>query len=140
MFSKDRCYEPEGFTLKPEIREILSKYETIICYGGITQFDALPAREARKLLDLLPPEQRDDRQNLSPTFLQFVELGEKFPGVYFHGYRVSPERSDERITLEGFYAPKEVAEALRRECEYEPDEWEAIDHPQLGWVIRAWWD
>jgi len=137
---EERLYGPKGFTAKPEIINILSRYETGLSYGGIAYFDCLPTREARQLLELLPPEQGEDRQNLAPSFAKLVELGEKFQEVYFHGYRVFPERSDERITLEGFYAHREVAEAMLSECEWPPDEYEEIEHPRLGRIMRAWWD
>lgn len=42
-----------------------------------------------------------DQQNASPTLEQFMEFMKKFPGVMAHGYIVSPNRPDYRVTLEG---------------------------------------
>ena len=129
----------KGFTTSPEIKELLGKYERG-ALGGIARFDAIPASEAETLLQLLPESQREEKQNDAPSFATFVEWGKEFGKVWFHGYRVLPERSDERISIEGFYAPRHIAQELIQRCRYKPDEYREIKHVTLGTVMRAWWD
>lgn len=132
-------YGKEGFTAKPEIRKILEKH-IIDRLGDAFYFDALPAGKAKKLLDLLPPANRRDGQNDSPTFATLVKWGQEFPKIYYHGYCVLPPRNDERISLTGFYCPPSVAPKLLRRCRIKPDDAEVIQHPKLGEVFWAWWD
>lgn len=96
---------PQGFTQAPEIASILNQYEEPPTRGGTIRFWRLPAADAARLLTLLPGWQGDDRQNLSPTLRQFVEAGHRCPQMSFTGYRVVPERSDERVTIDGFVVP-----------------------------------
>lgn len=136
-----RMYGRKGFTEKPEVRAILAQYEEgQHSSGGLVFYDAVPAQVAQKLLALLPKKQANDRQNDAPSFSQFVNMGVEHIRVFFHGYRVLPSREDERITVEGFYAPVAVAELMLSQCEHKPDEYGEIKHPKLGTVMRAWWD
>lgn len=71
--------------------------------GGIVRFDSLNATEARKLIEkgFLNPNESQNDSPTSEEFVSFIE-GCKEPGDWFlHGYAVSPERSDHRITIEG---------------------------------------
>lgn len=54
----------------------------------------------KKLIDFnfLDP---NDCQNNSPSNEEFVKFMEKYPNVTAHGYIVSPERQDVRISIEG---------------------------------------
>ncbi len=71
-------------------------------HGGVCYFEEISAETAEKLLDegyLLP----DDRQNDSPSAGEFVDFimqhgPEKW---YLHGYVISPERLDTRVTITG---------------------------------------
>lgn len=69
--------------------------------GGCEHFERLPLDDLNLLLDegFIDPE---ECQNCSPTTMEFKEFMEMYPGVTLHGYIVSPERSDYRVTIEGF--------------------------------------
>ncbi len=138
-----RLYGPKGFTQRPEVWEILLPYLTDERYiGGIIPFEMLPAHDLVLLADLLPPGNLDDRQNASPTFAEFVEFAKMFPDLLFHGYIVSPERIDERITITGFYAPPDTAKKILTLllAENRPDEVCAVSDPKYGDLIWVWWD
>ena len=135
--------ESKGFTDQPQVTEILSPYCNT--QGSLTHFDGLPAGKAADLMKLCPKAMEGDKQNDAPTFGKMVEVGLKFGRVWFHGYIVKAERDDERITIEGFYAPLDIAEAVKKEMVAEegvraPDEWGEQDFADVGKVKRAWWD
>lgn len=70
-------------------------------YGGISYFDDMDTATARKLMDLgyINP---DDAQNCAPISREMIEFCENTPGNwYLHGYVVSKDRNDSRITFEG---------------------------------------
>jgi hypothetical protein len=136
---------PQGFTQAPEIRAILRPHEDSAQgdRGGIVRFDGLPGEDLRRLLPLLPDWQAQVAQNESPTLAEFAALGEQYPRLVFFGYRVLPERSDERITVEGFRAEGLSAEEARRLSEVggRADEWEVLEDNATGtWQVYAWWD
>lgn len=70
-------------------------------YGGMIRFGYLTANDAHKLIDLglMDPE---DCQNSSPTAKEFLDFVDTFgEDWYLHGYVISPERDDYRVTIEG---------------------------------------
>ena len=68
--------------------------------GGTFQFDSMTAEMGRQLITegLMDPEVA---QNDSPTNEEFVQFLESHPEFIAHGYVVSPERHDVRISIEG---------------------------------------
>ena len=80
-------------------------------FGGIIRFDGLTAAAAQSLLDS-GAANSDDAQNEAPEFAKMVAFLHANPSFTAHGYIVTPERDDERITIEGVYAktakPQEV--------------------------------
>lgn len=141
---------PKGFTQTREVRALLTPYEKDPgvadtedpYWGGVIRFEGLPWSNAEQLLKLLPEVSGHDRQNASPTFAQFVDLGREFPEIQFNGYRVPAHRSDERITIEGYCHPAgpEAEALLQRVCELasEPD---CYDRQLAGKRMScAWWD
>lgn len=69
--------------------------------GGIRYFDSMSVGTAKKLLDkgYIDP---DDTQNCSPTMRDMIDFCDDGTDKwYLHGYVVSPERDDCRITFEG---------------------------------------
>lgn len=77
-------------------------YDEDMYGGGIRRFDGLWAVDARELIKLgfLNPH---DAQNYSPTaeeFIRFMESGVGHP-ITAHGYAVSQQRGDCRVTIEG---------------------------------------
>ena len=69
--------------------------------GGVRYFNAMSVDTAKKLLDLnfIDP---DDAQNLSPTAQEMINFCDDGTDKwYLHGYVVSPDRDDCRISFEG---------------------------------------
>lgn len=70
--------------------------------GGIRQFGNLSFKKAKELMErgFLPPK---DKQNDAPTAQEFVDfMAAHDPDNWtLHGYSVSPEREDVRVTIEG---------------------------------------
>lgn len=73
--------------------------------GGTKRFDEISKEKVEELIDkeYLDPESRQNRSPRAEDMLDFMRKAEEHAGVnvYAHGYMVSPERSDSRITLEG---------------------------------------
>lgn len=130
----------KGFTSKPEIQEILAPYLAKEVVGNMQKFDGLPAGKAADLLKLLPKAHEEDRQNNGPTWKRLVEVGLEFGQVWFYGYLVNDQRDDERVSIEGFYAPVAIAMAVRKQLNCKPDEWTEIRWGDIGQVMKAWWD
>jgi hypothetical protein len=82
--------------------------------GGIERFSGLGVETLRTLVarNFADPA---DRQNDSPTLGEFLRFLEKHPEVRAHGYAVSPEREDYRVTIEGLEYAGPVSAELRRE-------------------------
>ena len=100
-------------------------------YGGSHwAFEGVPAKVLHTIL-ALHPELGEDAQNMAPTFAEMLAGVGDEEGVTFHGYCITAERSDERITLEGFNAAKDNCYDLCGDLGWQPDE---LDRD------RAWWD
>jgi hypothetical protein len=74
-------------------------------FGGIRKFKNATAEQIKTLIDenFLAPS---DTQNDSPTAKEFLEFMEEYPEVKAHGYVVSPDRDDYRVTIEGLECPE----------------------------------
>lgn len=69
--------------------------------GGCCSFDELSVADAKELMHrgFIDPE---DTQNSSPTMQEFLDFCDDGTGIWtLHGYAVSPDRTDCRITFEG---------------------------------------
>lgn len=72
--------------------------------GGISRFKALDVDTAKELLakGYIDP---DDTQNNSPTNREMIDFCDDGSGRWFlHGYAVSPDRGDCRVSFEGVMA------------------------------------
>lgn len=79
--------------------------------SGLLRFAGLDGRAAAQLLDRLPAQDLEDRQNDSPTLGAFLRSAAAHPDVVeLHGYCVGPDRNDERFSVEGvlIYAHPEL--------------------------------
>ena len=56
-----------------------------------------------------------DRQNEAPTAQEIYEFIEKYPEVTAHGYIVSPDRHDYRVTIEGIEYHGRVSDKMRKD-------------------------
>lgn len=68
--------------------------------GGYYGIDKMNIEQLNMLLEenFIDP---DECQNCSPSTMEFKEFMEAYPGVTAHGYIISPERGDYRVTIEG---------------------------------------
>lgn len=82
--------------------------------GGCESFKGLTLEALDLLLDegFIDPE---ECQNCSPTTVEFKEFMEMYPEVKLHGYIVSPERSDYRMTIEGLEYCGDVSKEMLQE-------------------------
>ena len=73
----------------------------LYAFGGIRHFEGLTLQQVEELLDK-GYLKSNDTQNSSPTAQEFVDFVKESGLDYtFHGYSVSPERDDCRVTIEG---------------------------------------
>lgn len=63
-------------------------------------FEGVTALQLRALLESNFSDE-EDAQNDSPTYREFLEFMEAHPGVTAHGYIVTPDREDCRVSIEG---------------------------------------
>ena len=68
--------------------------------GGVRHFEKLGLDDLSKLFErnFIDPE---DAQNESPTAKEMCEFMQRHPSFTCHGYAVSPDRNDYRVTIEG---------------------------------------
>ena len=107
----------------------------------IRHFKSLDLKQLEDLIQNDFIELRE-RQNFSPSTAEFLEFMRKYPDVRAHGYAVSHERDDYRVTLEGLQFRGDVSRALLRDfkklcrgAEGEPDSCVAKQDR-----LYAWWD
>lgn len=81
--------------------------------GGMKNFKELTLQQLETLKDKgqLKP---DEQQNNSPTIEQCMTFMKQFPGATAHGYVISPERKDYRVTLEGLEFTGECTTEIQR--------------------------
>ena len=105
--------------------------------GGIRRFHELGADEIEELLGLGVLD-LEDAQNRAPTAGEIFEFVREHPNFYAHGYTVSPERDDYRVTFEGVECTDaytwEDMWAFHRVFAY-PDELEITPEH-----VRCWYD
>lgn len=79
--------------------------------GGCQSFKGLTLSQLNLLLDenFIDPE---ECQNCSPDTMEFKAFLEMYPEVTLHGYIVTPNRHDYRITIEGLEYEGEVSKEM----------------------------
>lgn len=89
-----------NYSRRMEILGIKDDYK-----GGIEYFENLTINKFKMLLDegFIDPK---DCQNESPSAYDFYNFMFKYPELNAHGYAVSPERDDYRVTIEGLAGAK----------------------------------
>ena len=68
--------------------------------GGIRRFDYLSSEDLNRLLDIGLADP-DEQQNEAPTTKEISKFLNDHQNFWAHGYVVSPERDDYRVSLEG---------------------------------------
>ena len=73
-------------------------------HGGTAHFEDMTAKTLGRLLrdKFADPE---DAQNLAPTLQEFYDFLKTHKGYTVHGYTVSADRDDYRVSIEGLYKP-----------------------------------
>jgi hypothetical protein len=106
-------------------------------HGGIVDFDCIDIEQLAKLLDerFINP---DERQNQSPSVVQFFHFMTMHSAARAFGYAVSPLREDYGLVIEGLLvAPDdntpEIAAAFEEFCSQ-------ADILEVGVTLRSWWD
>lgn len=139
-------FGPEGFTQREAIREIMEPLLKSRGPSDIISFSGLTVEDGRKLLELLPPANREVYHNAAPSFAEFVlGVGDRFPDALFFGYQVVPEREDECIMIEGVLLPMtspdpdRVLGIMQQFAQAEPDEVDPWDYGDRSYW-RLWWD
>ena len=80
--------------------EIMRIARPVNYMGGCYRFEGLTLDQLNLLLDegFIDPE---ERQNDAPTTIEFKSFLEAYPDATIHGYIISPNRDDYRISIEG---------------------------------------
>ena len=178
-------YGPRGWTVSAGVWDVLADYpglhpeRTPVSCGlpqgriqdgkpvdDYTPFHDLGPQAAARLLQILPAEQLEDRQNLSPTLGAMLRACVKAEGrVRLSGYGIGPQRADERIAVEALWIAdpdllemelhathdagcqcSELWDAVRERCDLDavcmPDEIRKVSRrPNEGPTgMWMWWD
>lgn len=119
---------------------MLEFYRTEKGFGGIYHFKGVPPKIIQHLADLRLLD-LDDRQNDAPSIGEFVDFALSMPNcsITFHGYAVSADREDCRVSIEGLelkdggnHAMQDFILFNRHADEFEID-------IRTGYA-RSWWD
>lgn len=105
--------------------------------GGIEHFENVDADTLQKLVDK-GYASTYDKQNNAPTLGEFLEFMKHYPEFKAHGYVVSNDRKDRRITVEGLKGVATEKEAIwdfKDLCE-DADEFECDENGNCF----SWWD
>lgn len=108
-------YGPPGWTHERGVLQILRAYleRPDREFREFARFSALPVQVARELLEALPGENLEDRQNLAPSCGDLLRASVAHPGeVSLYGYVVSAPRWDERVSLDGLVARGPLTQGL----------------------------
>ena len=98
MFDLNKNYEERDTIL-------FGGYDETQYTGGIRRFENLDAVHLKKLIELKFID-NNDRQNMAPSTEKIMKFISRYKGYTVHGYAVSPERDDYRISIEGVYKNK----------------------------------
>lgn len=158
---------PQGILLEAGVPELVAPFVTGLPRdsGDLVRFTRLSGPPAQDLLDRLPADMLQERQNWSPSLGSFLRAAAANPGrVEVFGYLVGPAREDERLSVDGvivFGLPDFRVTADHDEgcecrelwayardafglddAEYGPDEitpwYDLRERDRAGW--RLWWD
>ncbi|WP_235954380.1 hypothetical protein [Actinomyces faecalis] len=121
----DGLYGPRGWSVRAGVWDVLARARDemrsttvpgrfgLAPQGGIrggrpvddyTPFHDMGPSEARRLLEILPADQLEDRQNLGPTLGSLLHACAGASGrVRLSGYGIGPQRTDERVTVEALW-------------------------------------
>ena len=104
--------------------------------GGCASFSGMTYETLQKLVDKGYAD-LEDSQNDSTTLGEYLEFMKTHPRFKAHGYIVSNDRNDRRITIEGLKASQVTLDELQDfiNLDRDADEFEAMQS-----YCRSWWD
>ena len=79
---------------------IFGSYDPKAYFGGLRYFKGMSGGTLRYLVTNKFTSMQE-RQNASPTIEELLDFLERHPGYTAHGYAVSIDRGDYRVTVEG---------------------------------------
>ena len=91
--------------------EIMGMAYPVNYMGGCCRFEGLTLSQLNLLLDegFIDPE---ERQNCAPNTTEFKSFLEAYPDATVHGYIITPDRCDCRISIEGAEYNGEVSKEM----------------------------
>lgn len=101
----------------------------------IASFEGLPLKVLKQLLKLRFADP-DETQNDSPSILEFVEYLKANKDATVHGYIVSMDRPDYRVSIEGLHQPSGDKKSIVNFVEFN----RGADELDISGVLRSWWD
>lgn len=106
-------------------------------YGGTLHYEGLTVGTMKELMDqkFLDPE---ERQNSSPTVQEIYDFMCTYPGYTAHGYTVSADRDDYRVSVEGVMKPEQAA--TPEECQAFLRLFENADELRVEGYMYCWFD
>jgi hypothetical protein len=131
-----KTWHGEGYNKDQARRdEILEQFWTSDWFGGIRRFERLPIAVVLVLGNegFLDPE---DRQNDAPSLGEITKFMALYPEFTAHGYAVTKDRQDYRVTFEGVQGTPRSAEAVQVFTEM----FRFADDFVLGNECYAWFD
>jgi hypothetical protein len=106
-------------------------------FGGCEHYSGLTLEQLDKLIDNRFID-LSDRQNDSPTAQEFYEFIKDHPEVKAHGYVISKDRNDYRVSIEGLEFDGVVSKTTMSDfvklCRH-ADEFTCEQNK-----LRSWWD
>lgn len=105
-------------------------------FGGCARFSGMTYETLQKLVDKGYAD-LEDSQNDNTTLGEYLEFMKEHPRFKAHGYVVSNDRNDRRITIEGLEAGQVTLDELQDfiNLDRDADEFEAMQS-----YCRSWWD
>lgn len=105
-------------------------------FGGCASFSGMTYKTLKTLVDKGYAD-LEDNQNGSTTLGEYLEFMKEHPRFKAHGYVISNDRDDRRITVEGLEAGKVTIKEMVEftELDRHADEFEATQN-----YCRSWWD
>jgi hypothetical protein len=82
--------------------------------GSCPRFEGVGLDKLKELVDKDFVD-LEDAQNCAPTYGEIVEFIKQYPEITAHGYIVSPNRADYRVTLEGVEYSGAISQELRKD-------------------------
>lgn len=129
-------YGPRGWTSEAQLWHIINgktshhDIEPPHIVDAFGRFEGLEDNQVEQILERIRPENLDDRQNRAPTCGDLMRACLRHrPDITLNGYIVGPERTDERLSIDGL----EI-----KNCPVSPGSGEYHREPVGAERVRIW--